>query len=360
MEPARILHFIDTLGAGGAERQLVYLLENLDRSRFDCHVLTTYDRFRHFEPTLRELNIPVYSLHHGNLTAPDRAGALIRYVRLMWSLRPHIVHSWLHYPNLIARVSRPLCPPHRLITSIRSEYSARQRFSDGLTSWLSDFRIVNGTQTTSTHFKTNTIHIPNGVSIPTTINRTYSPNTFTTTMVARIDPRKDHLTLLNALHLLHDKLPEHFQMILIGEITDPTTQSQIDSAIAEFNLARIVRQCPPTHDITRYYAQADVTILPSTSEGFPNVILESFAASTPVIVSEAANSSGLVTHGVNGWIFCTGDSQALANRIETAWNTPTHQREEMGRNGCAIAEKYSILRMVEQYINLYERALSRS
>ncbi len=33
--PVRILHFIDTLGAGGTERQLVYLLENLDRARYE-------------------------------------------------------------------------------------------------------------------------------------------------------------------------------------------------------------------------------------------------------------------------------------------------------------------------------------
>lgn len=196
--------------------------------------------------------------------------------------------------------------------------------------------------------------------MPTVVNNTRSTNTFTAIMVARIDPRKDHLTMLNALHLLHDRLPERFQMILIGETTDTATQSQIDSAIAEFDLSGIVHQHPPTHDITPHYAQADVTILPSTSEGFPNVILESFAASTPVIVSQAANTAELVTHGVNGWVFPTGDSQALANQIEAAWRTPAHQREEMGRSGRAIAERHSIPRMVEQYTNLYERALSRS
>lgn len=361
MTRIRILHFIDTLGAGGAERQLTYLLENLDRSRYDCHVLTTYDRFRHYEVPLRQLQIPLYSLHHGNLTASHRAGALARYIQLLWSLRPKIVHSWLHYPNLIARAARPVCPPHRLVSAMRTEYAPRQQRSEWLTGWLSDFRIVNSNNKPKNLPLTTTIFIPNGVPLPQPSPYTAtSRSTFDLLMVARIDPRKDHLTLLNALHQLIGKLPSGFQTHLIGETTDPETQRQIENTIKDLNLSSFVHLHPPTNDIAYYYAHADITTLPSISEGFANVILESFAAAKPIIISEAANKAGLVQHGINGWIFPTRNSHALADQIDAALNTPEPQRLRMGLNGRTVAEQFTILRMVDQYQQLYERALKRA
>ncbi len=356
----RILHFIDTLGAGGAERQLIYLLEGLDRTRYESHVLTTYDTFRHYEPTLQRLGIPIYSLHHGDLRLRNRVLAMQRYIQLMRSLEPDIVHGWLHYPNLIARVARPFCPHHRLITAIRSEYNTHQRFSESTTSWLSDFRVVISE---NNNIHQPTIHtaqaiISNGVKLPEYREPT-PPTTaeFTLLMVARIDPRKDHTTLLKALKLLKDRLPAAFQTILIGEVTDKDTQRLIDTMIREYNLQSIVRQLPPTDNLDDLYRNASATVLPSISEGFPNVILESFATCKPIIVSEAANRAGLVQHRINGWVFQTGDHTALAQCIESAWQTPAETRTQMGAHGRAIAEQHSILRMVEAYAQLYERAI---
>lgn len=358
MGAIRILHFIDTLGAGGAERQLVYLLENLDRQHYECHVLATYDTFRHYEPTLRQLDIPLYSLHHGELRLQNRAQAFAHYVRLMWKLRPHIVHSWLHYPNLIARTARPLCPPHRLITAIRTEYTPRQQKSEHLTAWLSNFRIVNYKPTPKNPIESDTIHISNAVPLPTL--SIPEPDPFTILMVARIDPRKDHLTLLEAASTLRNQIQIPFKVVLIGDITDATHQSEIANAISHLKLHEIVQQRLPTEDIANCYQASTITVLPSRTEGFSNVILESFAAAKPIIISEAANRDGLVQHGINGWVFPTGNRAALANTLEIAYRTPPPQRHQMGLNGRAIAEQYTIPHMVEQYQQLYKRALSRS
>jgi glycosyltransferase involved in cell wall biosynthesis len=357
---AKILHFIDTLGAGGAERQLVYLLENLNRDRFDCHVLTTYDTFRHYEAQLHQLDIPLYSLHHGDLRIANRAGAIARYTQVLWTLRPQIVHSWLHYPNLIARVTRPLCPPHCLITAIRTEYSPRQQFSEQMTVWLSDFRIVNYKQTNKNPSKLNITYIPNVVKIPLASARPNEQKQFIFLMVARIDPRKDHLTLLNALHILQDRIPPDIKFLLIGEVTDTATQAQITTTINTYHLHEFVQQLPTVHDISTYYRNSSVVVLPSQTEGSSNVILEAFAAAKPILISNAANREELVIHGINGWVFPAGDSHALATLIKTAWQIPQQERDQMGVNGRVIAEQYSISRMMEQYTQLYERALSRS
>ena len=358
--PVRILHFIDALSAGGTERQLVYLLENLDRARYESCVVTTYDHFRHYESTLKALGIPLYSLHHGDLTLINRARVLRCYIRLMWSLKPALVHSWLHYPNLIALSTKPLCPQHKLITSVRAELSPRAARLERLLQRLSDFRIVNYHQKI---FKHHTLTIPNSVNLQNHQTTPPSPDNhpyFNLLMPARIDPRKDHSTLLHAIAELPVSTKNILRITLIGEITNPITQNQLEQTIKNLNLTSIIQQLPPTTNIQPHYANADAIILPSKSEGAPNVILEAFAAGKPVIASAAANHTDLITDEFNGWLFPTGDSRALAKLLQKVINTPPAARQQMGAHARQEAEKYPISRMVNTYTAVYEQLLNNS
>lgn len=353
----KILQVIDTLGAGGAERQLFYLLSGLDRRHFDVTVLTIYDEFQHYRSQIEELNIPVRSLAHGELAVSRRVYAIVRYIRLVNKLHPQIIHSWLHYSNLITRLARPFCPQHRLITSIRTEYSSRQIRSELITEKFSDLRIVNNKSKLPWKSNLKTISAPNAVPVEKFIlNPTLNNNNkFILLMVARIDPRKDHQVLLEALRLLRDELPKNFKAILIGEITSATTQKYIEQLIETYELQEFVKQRPPTHDIVAVYQAADTVILPSKTESFANVILEAFAAGKPIIVSSAANNNHLIENKINGWEFPTGDVAALADCIRQAWQTPNSQRTKMGQCGQVIAQNYSLSGMIAQYTEIYER-----
>lgn len=331
--------------------------------------MTTYDEFRHYEAEIRQLQVPIYSLSHGELRVVNRAQAVARYIQLMWLAKPNIVHGWLHYPNLIARIARPFCPPHYLITAVRAQYSPRALRSERITERLSDLRIVISE---NPYFnaklrrqKPITLKIPNAISPEffeedqaTNSNTSHKAN-FVILMVARIDPRKDHQTLLKALHILKIELSTQLKVILIGEITDTRTQQQLNNTITKYNLESIIHQLPPTNNILPYYQACDISVLPSSSEEFPNVILESFATKTPTIVSEEANRSGLVQPNINGWVFPTGDSEALARSIKAAWETKMEQRVAMGEQGRLTAAQYTIEKMVVQYEELYARTLKR-
>lgn len=358
----KILQVIDTLGAGGAERQLFYLLSGLDLKRFDVTVLTIYDDFQHYRPQIEELGISVYSLRHGRLEVHRRIYAMMRYIRFVNKLQPQIIHSWLHYSNLIARLTRPFCYPHQLMTSVRTEYTTRQIRTELLTEKFSNLRIVNNKKLLTWKSSIETISIPNALPIEkfATKPRLLDSDTdkFTLLMVARIDQRKDHQTLLEALALLREELPKNFKTILVGEITFQTTQQNLEQLIQRYKLQEFIEQLPPTHEIIPVYQKADVVVLPSKTEGFSNVLLESFAAAKPVIVSAAANNNHLVRDRVNGWLFPAGDANALAKCIKQAWQTSTSERTRMGLHGQAVAQNYGLSPMIEQYTHVYER-LSR-
>ncbi len=356
--PIRILHFIDALSVGGTERQLVYLLENLDRTRYDSCVVTIYDHFRHYEPALRSLGIPLYSLHHGDLTPINRACAMQRYIRLMWRLKPVLVHSWLHYPNLIAMSTKLLCPQHKLITSVRTELSPHAAHLEAILQCLSDLRIVNYHQTSPT--KKHTATIANEIDLQTTPPPPIKHSHFNLLMPARIDPQKDHRTLMQAVAKLPTTTKNTLRITLIGEITDPITQKQLEQSIKNLKLENIIQQLPPTTNIQPHYANADAIILPSKSEGAPNVILEAFAGSKPVIASTAANRANFITDRLTGWLFPTEDSQALATLLQKVISTPIEIRLQMGARARREAEKYPINRMVNAYTTIYERLLNNS
>ncbi len=327
-------------------------------------VVTTYDSFRHYEATLRALGIPLFSLHHGDLTLRNRAQALRRYVRLMASLHPQIVHSWLHYPNLIAGTAKPVCPSHKLITSTREVLTPHARRSEKVLCQLSDFRIVNyQIQDPLKPPKNKRRHatIPNAIDLDK-----YNPNClltptdshFNLLMPARIDPRKDHETLINAIAQLPLNVRNILKITLIGEVTSRETQRKLEQSIKNLKLNDIIQQLPPVNDLGKHYINAHAIILPSRSEGAPNVILESFAAGRPVIASVAANQAGFITEGINGWLFPTGDSQSLARLLEQVIKTSPAKLQQMGEQARHEAEKYPISRMINAYEDIYEHLLS--
>lgn len=367
---------IDTLGAGGAERQLLYIINGLDRQRYQPLVLTVYDEREtpsHYRAELEAQDIPIYSLN----LSPQAGGVgrlltgIQRYIRLMWRIRPRIVQGCLHLSNLIVRLSRPFVLPHRVITMAQQgRYTPNRIRTERLTAFLSDRVIANseGTYNLLTQQAQKPIRnmqvINCGVELDDFIHNaqpslreTLFPSArFLLVMVARLAPNKDHATLLRALGRLRPHLPEGFQVALVGPATDPATAEQVMRLIHDLGLSDVVTHIPPTRDVAPYYHMADVTILPSVSESFGLVVVEAFAAQKPVIVSTAANVLGLVKDGETGWVFPTGDDAALAAVLEQAWNTPTETLQAMGQRGAEQVPPFNVEVMVKQYLALYDQS----
>jgi glycosyltransferase involved in cell wall biosynthesis len=82
----------------------------------------------------------------------------------------------------------------------------------------------------------------------------------------------------------------------------------------------------PQDAVTAYLTQADAFVLNSSYEGLPHVVLEAFAARTPVIATAAGGTGEIVQHNITGLLVPVGDSAALKSAIEQLWREP-----ELGR-----------------------------
>ena len=85
-------------------------------------------------------------------------------------------------------------------------------------------------------------------------------------------------------------------------------------------------------DLDRILPHMNLVVLPSFTEGLPNVVLEAFAAGVPVVATAVGGTPEVVEDGVNGYLVPAGDPAALARRIRDALDIE-ERRLAMGERG---------------------------
>jgi len=93
------------------------------------------------------------------------------------------------------------------------------------------------------------------------------------------------------------------------------------------------------HKVERFFALADIVVLPSTyREGVPTVLLEGMAMGVPVVTTNRPGCREAVLHGRNGYLFDAGSSSQLVDRLADLVDDEA-KRREFGRVGVELARK---------------------
>jgi len=91
------------------------------------------------------------------------------------------------------------------------------------------------------------------------------------------------------------------------------------------------------NSVVQAYADADIFLLPSYGEGFPNTLLEALASGVPVITTPVGAISEVVSHKNNGLMIEPGDQTVLLSHIvELA--SDIEQRQQLSENGVATVQ----------------------
>jgi D-inositol-3-phosphate glycosyltransferase len=97
---------------------------------------------------------------------------------------------------------------------------------------------------------------------------------------------------------------------------------------------------PQAHQLlSSWMRAADVTLVPSRSESFGLVALESSACGTPVIASEVGGLITLVEPGVNGFLLAQRDPDVWANAVDAAVDAAT--ATTMSNSAVLLARRYT-------------------
>jgi glycosyltransferase involved in cell wall biosynthesis len=101
----------------------------------------------------------------------------------------------------------------------------------------------------------------------------------------------------------------------------------------------------------------DALVLPSEREPFGRVVVEAWLAGKPVIVSDCGGPAELVTHGINGLVFESGNASELAASMEKLIQYAS-LREQLGAAGRAKACEFSVDNHTRAVCEVYERLLA--
>ncbi|GIV18161.1 MAG: hypothetical protein KatS3mg022_3596 [Armatimonadota bacterium] len=106
-------------------------------------------------------------------------------------------------------------------------------------------------------------------------------------------------------------------------------------------------------DARQIIGALDLLVLPSLTEGLPNVILEAFAYKTPVVATAVGGVPELVKDGETGWLVPPRDPQALAQAIVDALSHPEEARRRAENAYRHLLQHFT----VEKQVDAWEQAL---
>jgi glycosyltransferase involved in cell wall biosynthesis len=106
------------------------------------------------------------------------------------------------------------------------------------------------------------------------------------------------------------------------------------------------------HDLVR---RADLFVLPSTSEGMPNVLFEAMLLGLACIAVDIPAINNLLKHKDNIWLVKAGSHSSLSEGIRQMYHSAP-LRKEIAKKGQLYAGSFSIEKMSQAYEMLYKQA----
>ncbi len=145
--------------------------------------------------------------------------------------------------------------------------------------------------------------------------------------VGRIQPLKCADAAIETLAELSQSGREHYRLVVVGGPSGPhgekAMRGLLDIADASGVSDRVHYIDPQPHELlSSYYRAADVCIVPSRSESFGLVALESAACGTPVVASAVGGLTTLVDHGRTGFLVEDPTPERYASAVRRIFDEP--------------------------------------
>ena len=362
MTKINVLELTTTLEVGGTERMLSYLVRGLDKEKFNVSIAC----LTHGGAVADELSADGFDVTALNMKGKLDFGVLARLYQLIKEKKVSILHTYLFHANFLGRIVGKLAGVPVIISSerIMGLEGKHRMIANKLTSPLASALSCNAEAVKK--FMVEEIGLPAakitvihngvdtekfGISIDKNKVREklgISADEVTCITVARLDGQKGIEILIDAA-----KKNPKIKFLIAGdgplrEELENKSKSKGSENILFLGLRR---------DIPELLQAADIFILPSHWEGFPNVVLEAMAASLPVIATNTSGTPEAVIDGETGMLVKPGDARQLAEAVKHMSSEPELMKE-MGKRGRERAVKFfSLEEMIKKNEELYERLI---
>lgn len=366
----KILLIISSLHQGGAERVITYLASYLSNDKYEISLIL-YEKIGEY---LGEIPDYVRIYDFQKESSWDFLKLIFRTRQVIKEIRPDIVLSFLFYTNIVTGLA--VCFLRRkfkVLFSERSyppEYLRRTTFG-WIKKWLiiftyrtADLIITNSKNTKialEKYFyvdpeKVKTIYNPIALSEVIARSRDEISHPFfeknisqVIISVGRLAESKRFDRLLRVFSLVR-KNNQGVSLIVVGEGEQRT--DLYDLAV-QLSVHESVDFVGFKENPWAWISRADLYVLPSDYEGFPNVLLEAMACETPIVSTDCLSGPReLITDGKNGLLVPTLDEEGMAVAVDRLLNDK-ELRRGFSREGLKKIDDYRIDKILPQYERLF-------
>jgi glycosyltransferase involved in cell wall biosynthesis len=360
----RILQVLAGLHLGGAE-QMVADLSAWLQAQGHTVLVANLTAERTMLPAFETRQIPVQQVMVPGVFARLYAHRLVSLIR---RFRPDVVHchntAWLKTASA-CRWTRTPCV-----------FTLHNYHDD----WLEKHRKWLRWAATVTHYcvgvapgieklfvdilgvpEERTLYIRNGVPDihrldPIDVDWEVPKQAKTVGMVGRFDDhQKDQLTLVRAMAMVCEQVPD-VHLVFIG---DGPRRAEVEQLASQLDMSDRAHFLGLRRDVPALLHHLDVFVLSSRIEGESLAILEAMSAQRPIVATAVGGTPGLLANGECGLLVPPGDAPAMAQAIVELLTNKTKAQELARRARERFLQEYTIDRMGERYLELYEKAIAQ-
>jgi glycosyltransferase involved in cell wall biosynthesis len=396
--PRPVLYVHHRPELGGAPQSLRYLIENLDRDRFEPHVYCPPG------PAADSFESAGARIHHGEVAAfthiwastyggrrwlllgrelskaPGHAASFRALIRKHNFAVVHLNDSPLIGAAYMARHARIPVVWH-LRSALAATGGIRSTFiRRAITKYASATIAINADVARS--FGVDAVVIPNAVDLerfrPTPSREArrelgLPESPVVVSYFGFIYPSKGFRDFIEATRLVRQLGTEALYLIVGGPVRDTAFfstplgrtlsfaglvsdhQREAEELVVELGLEDCVRFVPFTHDTARMFQATDIVVAPSRGPELGRPVLEGFACGRVVIASGSVTGGGIVVPDETGVLVPRRSPDALAVALEQLIRAP-EERKRIGENARRYAEEHlSAERTARDVMEIYER-----
>lgn len=168
--------------------------------------------------------------------------------------------------------------------------------------------------------------------------------------IARLDFQKGLDVFLKAFGLVHKKFPE-WELVVLGE---GPQRAELEQLRKKMDLVGKVHFPGRVSNPEFYLNQAQIFVLPSYFEGFPNALCEAMAHGLPAVATNCSGSSDIVRDKIDGLLVPVGDRNALAQALGRLMSDEA-ERKRLGKKAEEIVQRFSY----EKVMRLWEEVVGK-
>ncbi|RLA82141.1 MAG: glycosyltransferase [Epsilonproteobacteria bacterium] len=322
----KIIFILPSMEGGGSERVVSILVKHLSREKFDIILVLLRKKGQYLDDLPNDITIIDLNVNAARF-------AVFKIINIIRKLNPDIVFSTLGHLNILISILKPfLATKIKFIARESSIVSLRnnQKYPTALFDLLYktfynnfDWIICQSNYMMNdlhNHYKIKKekmIVINNPVDIENinqlskeSDNLLFEKEKINLLAVGRLEKVKGYDLLLRTL----SELNSSYHLTIIGE----GSEENILKALARtLNVENQINFLGFQKNPYQYMRQADLCILSSQYEGFPNVVLEANVCGTPVVAFECPGGTAeIIENGINGFLVECENIKELRTKIE--------------------------------------------